>query len=52
MNYDDITSIALDVFDALQDLGLDLDEDDDWLKVYNFMHELLDRFETKDRNYN
>lgn len=52
MSPDDITSLALDIHDSLLELGFDLDEDEDWDALYNFMHEYLDRFCTKERNYN
>jgi hypothetical protein len=36
----------------LDELVCDLDEDDDYSDLSNFMHKALDDFITRDRNYN
>ena len=52
MSPDDIDSVALAVFDLLVDLGCTLDENDDWDQLKDLLHDKLDRFCTRDRNYN
>jgi hypothetical protein len=53
MSPDDIDSIVLDLYDLLvKDLGCPLDEDDDYAQLSDFMHEALEKFVTRDRNYN
>lgn len=53
MSPDDIDKVALAVFDLIVgDLGCDLSEDDDWLQLLNLLHDKLEPFITKDRNYN
>lgn len=52
MSPDDIDSVALAVFDLLVDLGCTLDENDDWDQLRDLLHDKLDRFCTRDRNYN
>ena len=53
MSPDDIDSVALAVFDLLVgDLGCNLDENDDWDQILDLLHDKLDKFCTRDRNYN
>lgn len=52
MSPDDIDEVALAVFDLLVELGHELDENDDWDKIYDLLHDKLDKFCTRDRNYN
>lgn len=53
MSPDDIDSVALAVFDLLvQDLGCTLDENDDWEQLLTLLHDKLEPFCTRDRNYN
>jgi hypothetical protein len=52
MSPDDIDHVALAVFDLLTDLGLAIDENDDWDQLRNLLHHKLDKFCTKERNYN
>lgn len=53
MSPDDIDSVALAVFDLLtQDMGLELNEDEDWDQLKDLLHYKLDPFCTRDRNYN
>jgi len=53
MSPDDIDSLALDLHDFLVDvLGLDLNEDGDFNAMLSLLYEKLDRFVTRDRNYN
>lgn len=52
MSPDDIDSVALAVFDLMVDLGCTLDEDDDFGQLNDLLHDMLDKFCTRDRNYN
>lgn len=53
MSPDDIDRLALAVFDLLvQDLGCDLSENDDWDQILNLLHNKLEPFVTRERNYN
>lgn len=53
MSPDDVASIALEVFDLLvNDMGLNLDEDADFIRIHDFLMDTLDKFITRDRNYN
>lgn len=52
MSPDDIDSIALAVFELITSLGCDLDENDDWDQLHWLLHDKLDKFCTRDRNYN
>jgi hypothetical protein len=53
MSPDDIDSVVLKLHDFLfRSLGCALDEDEDYDMLYNFMHNQLDPFCTRDRNYN
>ncbi len=52
MSPDDIDNFAIILYDMLEDRGFDLDENDDFSLLYDFCHEKLDKFCTKDRNYN
>ena len=53
MSPDDIDSVVLDLYDLLvKDLGCPLDEDADYSALSNFMHDALEKFVTRDRNYN
>jgi hypothetical protein len=51
MSPDDIDRIALDVFDLLADLGCNLG-DDDWDHLMDLLHDKLEPFVTRERNYN
>ncbi len=53
MNYDDISSLTLDLFDFLVDkLECDLDENYDFEALLNFLEKRLDDFITRDSNWN
>lgn len=53
MSPDDVDSIALEVFDLLvNDMGLNLDEDADFIRIHDLLMDTLDKFITRDRNYN
>ena len=54
MSPDDIDSIALAVFDLLTlDLGLtDLNENGDFQQILDLLHDKLEPFVTRERNYN
>jgi hypothetical protein len=53
MSPDDIDSLALDLHNFLvDDMGLDLNENGDYEDLQSFLYEKLDRFVTRDRNYN
>jgi hypothetical protein len=53
MSPDDIDSIVLDLSDFLRDkLGFEHDENDDYEQLSDFMHDVLEKFVTRDRNYN
>lgn len=53
MSPDDIDSIVLALHDFLvRDLGCVLDENDDYSALSDFMHDALEKFVTRDRNYN
>lgn len=53
MSPDDIDSITLDLFDFLVNkMRVQLDEDDDYKTVGDFLQRRLDKFITRDRNYN
>lgn len=53
MSPDDIDSVVLKLHDFMANaLGYDLDEDTDYDLLRDFMHDALDQFCTKDRNYN
>ena len=53
MSPDDIDSIVLALHDFLiGPLGCQLDEDDDYVALQDFMYDVLDPFVAKDRNYN
>lgn len=53
MSPDDIDSVTLKLHDFLiMQLGYNLDEDQDYDDLADFMHIVLDKFVTKDRNYN
>jgi len=53
MSPDDIDNLALDLHDFLvNDMGLDLNGDSDYEDLQSFLYEKLDRFVTRDRNYN
>jgi hypothetical protein len=52
MSPDDIDSIVLDLNDFMHDsMGIDLD-DQEYDMVHTFLHDTLDKFITRDRNYN
>lgn len=51
MSPDDIDHVALAVFDLIVDLGLAMDEHE-WDQLKNLLHDKLDKFCTKERNYN
>lgn len=52
MNEDDITSITLGLHDAFINLGIPLDEEEDWERLHDFMQDFLSKFVNKERNYN
>lgn len=53
MSPDDIDSVVLNLHSFLHyELGLPLDENEDYEMLSNFMHRVLDKFVTRDRNYN
>lgn len=53
MNYDDIGSLTLKLHDFLNDvMGCDLDDNDDYNDLQNFLVESLDTFVTRDCNWN
>jgi hypothetical protein len=53
MSPDDIDSIVLSLHDFLfRNLGCSLDENDDYEMLSDFMHDALEKFVTRDRNYN
>ena len=53
MSPDDVDSVVLKLHDFLVDqLGCDLNDSDDYTALADFMHDALDDFITRDRNYN
>lgn len=53
MSPDDIDTVVLKLHDFLwKQLGCALDENDDYEALSDFMHDTLDKFVTRDRNYN
>lgn len=53
MSLDDIDRIVLQLYDFLTgSLGCDLDEDDDYEALKDFMYDKFDDYCTRDRNYN
>lgn len=52
MSPDDIDDIALAVFDLLTVLGYDLGDDDDYDQLSSLLHDKLEPFVTRERNYN
>ena len=53
MSPDDIDNLVLKLHDFLVfQLGCQLDENDDYVDLQDFMQDVLDPFVTKDRNYN
>ena len=53
MSPDNIDSLALDLHDFLINVvGLDLNGDSDYVAIHDFLADKLDRFVTRDRNYN
>lgn len=53
MSPDDIDTVVLELHDFLTGvLGCALDEEDDYESLSDFMHDTLDKFVTRDRNYN
>lgn len=53
MSPDDIDTVVLKLHDFLTGaLGCALDDDDDYTALADFMHDALDDFITRDRNYN
>lgn len=53
MSPDDIDNLVLKLHDFLVlQLGCQLDENDDYVDLQDFMYDVLDPFVTKDRNYN
>jgi hypothetical protein len=53
MSPDDIDRIALGLHDLLVlDLGCDLSENQDWDILLEYIHEALEPYVTRDRNYN
>jgi hypothetical protein len=52
MSPDDIDSIVLDLSDFMHNsMGIDLN-DEEYDMLYNFMHNQIDPFCTRERNYN
>lgn len=53
MSTDDIDRVVLELHNFLiEDFGILLNEDTDYGDLHNFMHVLLEKFVTRDRNYN
>lgn len=53
MSPDDIDTVVLKLHDFLTGaLGCALDEEGDYEDLSDFMHDVLDKFVTRDRNYN
>ena len=53
MSPDNIEDISLQLYDFLvNSLGCDLNEDQDYVDLNEFMLEAFDKFCTRDRNYN
>lgn len=53
MSPDDIDTVVLKLHDFLTGaLGCALDDNDDYADLQQFMHDTLDKFVTRDRNYN
>ncbi len=53
MSPDDIDTVVLDLHSFLHyQLGLHIDENDDYEMLSDFMHKALDSFVTRERNYN
>lgn len=53
MSHDDIDTVVLKLHDFLIGaLGCPLDENGDYEDLSDFMHDVLDKFVTRDRNYN
>lgn len=53
MSPDDIDTVVLKLHDFLVGpLGCQLDENDDYADLANFMHDQLEPFVSRDRNYN
>lgn len=53
MSPDDIDSLNLALHDFLvQQLGCPLDDEQDYVDLCEFLHDALDKFCTRDRNYN
>ena len=53
MSPDDIDNVVLNLHNFLFfQLGLPLDENEDYDMLSEFMHNALDKFTTRDRNYN
>lgn len=53
MSPDDIDSIVLNLHSFLvNNLNCDLDEDKDYSDLSDILHDLLEPFVTRDRNYN
>lgn len=53
MSPDDIDDVVYKLHDFLTEaLGCALDDNDDYVDLSDFMHDMLDKFCTRDRNYN
>lgn len=53
MSPDDIDRVALGLFDVLvNDLGAELDENDDFVAILNYLQDALEPYVTRERNYN
>jgi hypothetical protein len=52
MTEDDISSLALDLHDFLEQLGRVPNENQDYDALYNLLSDKLAPFITKERNYN
>ena len=52
MSPDDNDVIAVDLHDMLLARGIQLDDDDDFTAIYDFLHDKFEPFFTRDRNYN
>lgn len=51
MSYDDIDDIVIEVFDFMADSGYLLSEEE-FTRLDDFLSNILDKFVTKERNYN
>ena len=52
MSPDDIDTIVLRLHDLLTAMDRVPDDDEDYITISEFMHDALDKYCTRDRNYN